>query len=99
MPLDHLEITCSGEQDQDPPWTFRKIHLRFIVGGKNLTEKAVAQAIQLSEEKYCSVAATVRATAQITTEFEILEEEPCRCRDGGPARARSYLRHPFQSPE
>ncbi len=76
MPLDHLEISCRGEQDQDPPWTFRKIHLSFIVGGKNLTEKAVSQAIQLSEEKYCSVAATVRATAQITTEFEILAEEP-----------------------
>jgi putative redox protein len=45
------------------------------VGGKDLTEKAIAQAIQLSEEKYCSVAATVRATAEITTEFEILEEE------------------------
>ena len=74
MPLDHLEISCTGEQDPNPPWTFRKIHLRFIVGGKNLTEKAVAQAIQLSEEKYCSVAATVRATARITTEFEILEE-------------------------
>ena len=75
MPLDYLEIICSGEQDQDPPWTFRKIHLRFIIGGQNLTEKAVAQAIQLTEEKYCSVAATVRATAEITTEFEILEEE------------------------
>ena len=74
MPLDHLEISCTGEQDQDPPWTFRKIHLRFIVGGKNLTENAVAQAIQLSEEKYCSVAATVRTTAQITTEFEILDQ-------------------------
>jgi putative redox protein len=74
MPLDHLEISCSGEQDQDPPWTFRKIHLRYVIGGKNLTEKAVAQAIQLSEEKYCSVAVTVRATAQITTEFEILDE-------------------------
>jgi putative redox protein len=75
MTLDHLEIICTGEQDQNPPWTFRKIHLRYIVGGKDLTEKAVAQAIQLSEEKYCSVAATVRATAEITTEFEILEEE------------------------
>jgi putative redox protein len=75
MPLNYLQISCSGEQDQNPPWTFRKIHLRFIVGGKNLTEKAVGQAIELSEEKYCSVAATVRATAQITTEFEILEEE------------------------
>jgi putative redox protein len=73
MPLNLLEISASGEQDQDPPWTFRIIHMHFKVGGKNLTDKAVAQAIQLSEEKYCSVAATVRATAQIITDFEILE--------------------------
>jgi putative redox protein len=76
MLLNHLEIRCSGEQDQDPPWTFRKIHLHYTIGGRDLTEKAVQQAIQLSEEKYCSVAATVRATAKITTEFEILETEP-----------------------
>ena len=75
MPLSHLEIRCSGEQDQDPPWTFRKIHLHYTVGGKDLTEKAVEQAIQLSEEKYCSVAATIRATAEIMTEFEILQDE------------------------
>ncbi len=75
MLLDHLEIICTGEQDPNPPWTFRKIHLQYIVGGKELTEKAVAQALQLSEEKYCSVAATVRATAEITTEYKILEEE------------------------
>jgi putative redox protein len=74
MPLTHLEITSSGEQDQDPPWTFRKVHLHFKVGGRGLTPQAVAQAIQLSEEKYCSVAATIRATAQITTEFEIIQE-------------------------
>ena len=74
MPLSLLEITTSGEQDQDPPWTFRKLHLHFRLGGKNLTQPAVAQAIQLSEEKYCSVAATVRATAQITTDFEIVAD-------------------------
>ena len=74
MTLTHLEITSSAEQDQDPPWTFRKIHMHYTIGGKNLTEKAVAQAIQLSEEKYCSVAATIRATAQITTDFEILPD-------------------------
>ena len=73
--MHQFEIFCGGEQDPNPPWTFRKIHLRYITGGKDLTEKAVAQAIKLSEEKYCSVAATVRATAEITTEFEILEEE------------------------
>jgi putative redox protein len=74
MPLTLMEISTSGEQDANPPWTFRKIHMHFQVAGKNLTEKAVAQAIELSEEKYCSVAATVRATAQITTDFEILEK-------------------------
>jgi putative redox protein len=73
MPLSHLEITSSSEQDPNPPWTFRKIHLHFRVGGKNLTEKAVAQAIELSEQKYCSVSATIRATAVVTTDFEILE--------------------------
>ena len=76
MPLNSLEISVSGEQDQDPPWTYRKIHIHYRISGKNLTEKAVAQAIQLSEEKYCSVAATIRATAPITTDFEILEETP-----------------------
>ena len=72
MPLTLLEISASGEQDQDPPWTFRKIHLHYTISGKNLTEKAVEQAIQLSEEKYCSVAATIRNTALITTDFEIV---------------------------
>ena len=73
MTLMQLEISSSGEQDQDPPWTFRKIHLHFKVAGQGLTEKAVAQAIQLSEEKYCSVAATIRATAEIITTFEIIK--------------------------
>jgi putative redox protein len=74
MAISHLEISSSGEQDQEPPWTFRKIHLHYKISGKNLTAKALAQAIQLSEEKYCSVAATIRATAKIITDFEIIEE-------------------------
>jgi putative redox protein len=71
MPLTKLEIQVNGEQDEDPPWTYRKIHLKYILQGKELTEKAVARAIELSEEKYCSVAATLRGVAQITWEFEI----------------------------
>jgi putative redox protein len=74
LPLDSMEIVTTGEQDSDPPWTFRKIHMKYRLSGPGLTAKAVAQAIQLSEEKYCSVAATVRATAEITTEFEIICE-------------------------
>lgn len=72
-PLSHLEIQVSADQDADPPWTFRKIHLNFILKGEGLTEKNVQQAIHLSEEKYCSVAATVRGAAEITTSFEILD--------------------------
>jgi len=72
MPLSYLEIQTTGEQDPNPPWTFRKIHLIFRVGGKDLTEKDVAQAIHLAEGKYCSVAATIRATAEISTDFEIV---------------------------
>ncbi|NMC79879.1 MAG: OsmC family protein [Chloroflexi bacterium] len=73
--LDSLEIEASGEQDADPPWTYRKIELCYRLRGKALQEKAVAQAIELSEEKYCSVAATLRGVAQIVTRFEILPEE------------------------
>jgi putative redox protein len=69
--LTGLEISVSGEQDADPPWTFRKIHMQFCLSGPDLTEKAVDQAIQLSEEKYCSVAATIRPTAEITYDFKI----------------------------
>jgi putative redox protein len=70
--LNSLEIQVSGEQDTEPPWTFRKIHLHFKIQGAELTDKAVEQAIQLSEEKYCSVSATIRATSEISTSYEIL---------------------------
>lgn len=73
-PVDFLEISASAEQDVDPPWTFRKIHLVYKVRGKGLQEKDVAQAIDLSEHKYCSVAATLRGVAEITTSFELLPE-------------------------
>lgn len=75
MPLSSFEMIATGEQDPNPPWPYRKINLKYVVRGKGLTDKAVAQAIQLSEEKYCSVAATIRGVADITTEYEILPEE------------------------
>ncbi len=74
MPPSAMDISVSAQQDETPPWTFRKIHLHFVLKGKNLTEKAVEQAIQLSEGKYCSVAATIRPTAEITTDFELQPE-------------------------
>ena len=70
-----LEVTTHGERDPNPPWAYHKIHLKYRLGGHGLTDKAVAQAIQLSQEKYCSVAATVRGVATITYDYEIVPEE------------------------
>jgi len=72
MSLSWMEITVNGEQDAEPPWPYRKIQLSFRLSGQGLTDKAVAQAIQLSHEKYCSVAATIRGVAEITTDFQII---------------------------
>jgi putative redox protein len=69
--LTKYEVQVSAEQDADPPWTFRKVHLKYILAGERLEEKDVKHAIHLSEHKYCSVAATVRGKAEITTEYVI----------------------------
>lgn len=66
--LTRLEVAASGEQDADPPWAYRKIHLKYMLAGEGLTEEAARKAIELSESKYCSVAATVRGVAEITWE-------------------------------
>ena len=63
LTLTALSISATAEQEADPPWTFRKIHLTYQLRGPNLIETAVAQDLALSEEKYCSVAATLRRTA------------------------------------
>lgn len=65
--LQGLRITVSGEQDADPPWTFRRIHIHYALRGAGLTSEGVEQAIRLSEEKYCSVAATLRGVARSRT--------------------------------
>ena len=72
LQLDAFEITVRGDQEPDPPWTYRQIHLKYFLTGPDLTDKAVEQAIELSATKYCSVAATVSGKADVTHEFEIL---------------------------
>ena len=73
--LTGLEVAVTGEQDEESPWPFREIHLHYTLRGKGLREKAVQDAIELSEEKYCSVAATLRGVAEIDYEYTIIEED------------------------
>ncbi|HEX8369950.1 MAG TPA: OsmC family protein [Pyrinomonadaceae bacterium] len=69
------KIIVEGERRDEYPRAFTKIYVHHIVYGHNVSAQAVARAVQLSDEKYCSVAATVRPTAQIQTSFEIVEVE------------------------
>ena len=69
-----LEITITGEQEPEPPWTFRRIEIEYLLRGKGLKEEAVRRAIQLSEEKYCSIGATISGVAEMASSFQIREE-------------------------
>jgi putative redox protein len=69
-PLQRLEVTCSGEQQPDPPYQFTSIHLHYAFKGPVDPQK-VERAIQLSEDKYCSVTNTLRSAVTITHDFEV----------------------------
>jgi putative redox protein len=71
-------IEVRAERREEHPRSFRRFEVRHIVKGKGISEKAVAQAIQLSTEKYCGVAATVRPTAEIVTSYEIQEDNEAK---------------------
>ncbi|GAB4541632.1 MAG: OsmC family protein [Anaerolineae bacterium] len=73
--LTGLEIDINGEQAPEPPWAFRSIHITYTVRGRGLTEKAVADAIRLAEEKYCSVKASLDKSIEIHTQYQIIEDE------------------------
>ena len=72
--LTGLRIEVSAEQESEPPWTFRKFHIHYVVRGVDLREDDVARAIALSEEKYCSVSATLKGAATITYDYEVINE-------------------------
>jgi putative redox protein len=68
--LEALEVICSGERAPNPPSVWTTLEVLYKLRGK-LDEAAVKHAIQLSEEKYCSVSATLRKTATLTWRYEI----------------------------
>lgn len=72
--LSQLQASAEAVQDEDPPWKFRKIHIQYKVAGKGLDTEKVRKAILLSEEKYCSVYATLKDVVEITHDVEVIEE-------------------------
>ena len=69
--LTSLEVVITGERASEPPAVWTKIEMVYRLAG-DLEDKAVLDAIELSQSKYCSVAAMMRKTAEITYRFEIV---------------------------
>ena len=67
------EISMQAERADVEPRVFTRIHFHFRVTGKQLKPEAVARAIELSHDKYCSATTMLSKTAEITHDFEIVE--------------------------
>lgn len=70
------EVRLESDRAETDPKVFTRIRMRFKIRGRGLKEKLVAQAIRLSHDKYCSASIMLGKTAEITEDFEIVEEQP-----------------------
>jgi putative redox protein len=70
------EVKVTSERAPTDPKVFTRIHMHFILRGRDLKPKMVEQAIRLSHEKYCSASIMLGKTAEITEDYEILEDQP-----------------------
>jgi len=68
-------VEVSGTRRDEHPRRYTSMNVHHIITGKSISPQAVAHAVELSETKYCSVAATLRPSVEIKTTFEIVEEQ------------------------
>jgi putative redox protein len=67
------ELQLEAERAESDPKVFTKIHIHYVVKGKNLPEAAVKRAIDLSAEKYCSASIMLGKSAEITHDYEVVD--------------------------
>lgn len=70
------DVSLQAERADTDPKVFTRIHFHFRVKGHKLKPEAVERAISLSKEKYCSASIMLGKTAEITHDFEIIEDTP-----------------------
>jgi putative redox protein len=71
-----VDVRVSGVQDEDAPWTFRRINLEFTVRGRGIKRELVDRAVRVSEERYCSVTSTLRLGTIVECAVRVEEIEP-----------------------
>ena len=67
------QVQVKAERAEADPKVFTRIHMHLVVTGRGLPEPAVARAIALSHERYCSASIMLAKTAEITTSHELIE--------------------------
>jgi putative redox protein len=67
-------VELSAERAEEDPKVFTKIHMHFVVKGRDLKPEQVERAIKLSAEKYCSASIMLGKMANITHDFEVVQE-------------------------
>ena len=70
--LARLEVSVSGERATEPPTVWTDIEIVYRLSGTDLDDKSVRDAIELSQNKYCSVSAMLAKTANVSYRYEIL---------------------------
>ena len=73
--ITEYRVEIAGVRREDHPRAFVRMEVKHIVKGRNVSDRSVSQAIELSDTKYCSVAATLRPTVEIVSSYEIIEED------------------------
>ena len=66
------ELRVEADRAPTDPKVFTRIHMHFVVSGRQLSDAVVARAIALSHEKYCSATVMLGKTAEVTTSYEIV---------------------------
>jgi putative redox protein len=76
LTVDAYSVNVSGEQATDHPHVYTSIHIQHVFHAGELADVHVQRAIELSEQKYCSVYAMLVKTAKITSSYEVRPSEP-----------------------
>jgi putative redox protein len=73
-PVSDCVVEVEAERAPTDPKIFTRIHLRYVVAGRGLAAVKVERAVKLSAEKYCSASIMLAKTAEITHDWEVIDE-------------------------
>ena len=74
QPITDMQVELDAERADDAPKVFTRIHVHFVLTGAGLDPHKIERAIKLSANKYCSASMMLNKTAEMTHDFEIVEQ-------------------------